>query len=383
MQRCDVLIVGGGPAGSTCAWRLVRAGLDVAVLDRARFPRDKVCAGWITPAVVDALALDLPAYAAERTLQPFTGFRTGLLHRSTRLTDFRRTVSFGIRRCEFDTYLLERAGARVLGNEPLVDLRREAEGWIANEKIWAPVIVGAGGHFCPVARRLNTAVAPEEDIVVAQEIEFRISDADASSCPIEPTAPELYFWEDLRGYGWCVRKGAYLNIGAGRLRQSAFPAAVREFVAMLDARGIAPAAMPRVWKGHAYLLDRTSHRRLHDDGALLVGDAAGLALAPSGEGILAAVESGLIAADTLLDAKGRYDRDQLAGYSARIEQRFGTRAKPGTHRSSLPGWLVTAAARAIFGSRQLTRRLVLEDGMLHVRRPAVAFSLPARPADQP
>ncbi|MDH4066151.1 MAG: FAD-dependent oxidoreductase, partial [Acidobacteriota bacterium] len=49
----DALIVGGGPAGSSCARVLVQAGLHVIVLDRARFPRDKTCAGWITPAVVD------------------------------------------------------------------------------------------------------------------------------------------------------------------------------------------------------------------------------------------------------------------------------------------------------------------------------------------
>jgi len=49
----DVLIVGAGPAGASCAWRLKRAGLSVALVDKSRFPRDKVCAGWITPAVVD------------------------------------------------------------------------------------------------------------------------------------------------------------------------------------------------------------------------------------------------------------------------------------------------------------------------------------------
>ena len=55
MRSCDVLIVGGGPAGSTCAWQLIRAGLDVLVMDRRIFPRDKVCAGWITPAAIDLL----------------------------------------------------------------------------------------------------------------------------------------------------------------------------------------------------------------------------------------------------------------------------------------------------------------------------------------
>ena len=55
MVACDVLVAGGGPAGATCAGMLRRAGLDVVVMDRARFPRDKVCAGWITPQVIAAL----------------------------------------------------------------------------------------------------------------------------------------------------------------------------------------------------------------------------------------------------------------------------------------------------------------------------------------
>jgi flavin-dependent dehydrogenase len=59
METCDVIIVGGGPAGSSCAWKLRAAGWDVVVVDRANFPRDKVCAGWITPAVIEELQLDL------------------------------------------------------------------------------------------------------------------------------------------------------------------------------------------------------------------------------------------------------------------------------------------------------------------------------------
>ena len=61
MTRCDVVIAGGGPAGSTCAWKLREAGLDVIVLDAASFPRDKVCAGWITPQVVSEVARGSPS----------------------------------------------------------------------------------------------------------------------------------------------------------------------------------------------------------------------------------------------------------------------------------------------------------------------------------
>ena len=371
MDRCDVLVVGGGPAGSTCAWRLGLAGFDVVVLDRATFPRDKVCAGWITPAVVEALKLDLGRYGATRTLQPFTGFRCSLMHGDPRPIDFGRIISYGVRRREFDAYLLERSRARVLAGEPLVDLRRDGAGWIANGRLRASLVVGAGGHFCPVARDLNAGARHAEEVVVAQEIEFPLLDATSRATPVRDGVPDLFFWPDLMGYGWCVRKGAYLNVGAGRLARSGFPAAMREFVAMLEARDMLPEEAPRSWKGHAYLLNRTARRRVHDDGRLLVGDAAGLALAPSGEGILAAVESGSMAADTIRDACGDFRHQRLASYERRIVERFGPRARAVSRPPSLPAWLIAAAARAVFHSRRLTRRLIVEDGMLHLRRPSL------------
>ena len=61
-ERRDAVIVGGGPAGSTLARALVRSGAAVTVLDKRRFPRDKTCAGWITPAVFGSLELDLEDY---------------------------------------------------------------------------------------------------------------------------------------------------------------------------------------------------------------------------------------------------------------------------------------------------------------------------------
>src|SRR5689334_18636957 len=114
MERCDVLIVGGGPAGSTCAWGLRRAGVDVTVMDKRQFPRGKTCAGWITPAVVRTLELDAQDYrAGGRVMQPITGFRTGMIGGRVVETHYPRPVSFGIRRCEFDEYLLRRCGARL------------------------------------------------------------------------------------------------------------------------------------------------------------------------------------------------------------------------------------------------------------------------------
>src|SRR6266851_5433820 len=126
METCDVLIAGGGPAGSTCAWKLRQAGLDVVVVDRAMFPRDKVCAGWITPQVLADVGLDARAYCQGRTFQPFTGFRVGLIGSGGDVAAaYDHPVSFGIRRCEFDHYLLQRSGARLRLETPMSSIRRD------------------------------------------------------------------------------------------------------------------------------------------------------------------------------------------------------------------------------------------------------------------
>ena len=141
MIRCDAIVVGGGPSGSTCARVLRRAGWNVVVADRARFPRDKVCAGWLTPGVFPTLELDPNAYrAAGLTLEEITAFRTGVLdrtgerpHRQLIETRYPRVVSYAIRRCEFDDFLLRRADVRVLENTPVTSIRRASDRWVIND----------------------------------------------------------------------------------------------------------------------------------------------------------------------------------------------------------------------------------------------------------
>jgi flavin-dependent dehydrogenase len=364
MRDCEVLIVGGGPAGSSCATGLVQAGVDALLIDRAAFPREKVCAGWITPAVVHTVELDLQEYARTRTLQPFTGFRTGRLGRRLRLTNFNRIVSYGIRRCEFDDYLLRRSGIPTIQGEAITHLRRDGGLWIVNDRIRARMLVGAGGHFCPVARILNPHDT-EPVIITAQELEFPLDAMDAAVCPVEGERPELLFWPDLDGYGWCVRKGSFLNIGAGRLTPAPLPPAMREFRSVLEHRGIAQPRGPVKWKGHAYLLNCFARRRFVADGALLVGDSAGFALAPSGEGILTAVESGRLAAETIIAAAGDYSTEQLIAYERQATQRFGPRSETAP---MMPRWLRSAASAMALGVPWLTRHVVLERGFLHLQR---------------
>jgi flavin-dependent dehydrogenase len=119
MDSCDVLIVGGGPAGYSCAWGLRHSGLQVTILDRQGFPRNKVCGGWITPAVLEALRIEEAEYAQTRVLQPITGFETSYMGGPVVETHYGKPVSYGIRRCEFDDYLLKRCGAAILDPAPV------------------------------------------------------------------------------------------------------------------------------------------------------------------------------------------------------------------------------------------------------------------------
>jgi flavin-dependent dehydrogenase len=378
VERCDVLVVGGGPAGSSLAWALRGSGLDVVIFDRKTFPRDKVCAGWITPQIPAALELDLGAYAEGRTLQPIRGFTVSRQGDRIGVGEHGDVVSFGIRRCEFDHHLLLRSGARLRLGAPLEDLRREAGRWLANGELAARWLVGAGGHFCPVARALGARPGEgEPTTVVAREVEFELSPAQRAACGARADLPELVFTRDLRGYGWVVRKGDWLNVGLGRQDPKGFPRHAEAFLEWLVAHGKVPAETPRSWRGHAYLLHEQSPRPLGGEAALLVGDAAGMAYARSGEGIRPAVEAGLLAARALragFAAGSRDDADTRRAYEraviARLGPRYG-RVRPGlTDRLPAP-WRGPVAARCL-ASSWFARTVVVDRWFLHRSLPALA-----------
>ena len=374
-ETCDVLVVGGGPAGSTCARQLLQAGLDVLVIDKQPFPRDKVCAGWITPAVVESLELDLDDYAKGRVMQPIRGFRIGTIGGAEAETRYDKAVSFGIRRCEFDHYLLRRSAARLALGEAVRSIVREDGGWLVNDRIRTPLIVGAGGHFCPVSRMLGVEPHIESrgrlSIVVAQETEFRLPARERAECGIEQDVAQIYFCPDLKGYGWCVAKGDYLNVGLGREDSHRLSEHVELFRGWLRARGGIPRDLPGRFNGHAYVLYPESRRRLFDDGVMLIGDAAGLAYPRSGEGIRPAIESALMAAEIVLDAAGKYPRAKLAPYADRLAQRFGTRI-PGKEAAAwLPQSLKRSLATRLLATTWFTRNVVINRWFLHSEQRAM------------
>lgn len=391
MDACDVLVLGAGPAGSSCAWALRDSGLKVAILDRRVFPRDKVCGGWITPAVLEELQIDAAEYSRNRVFQPITGFLTASIGGREVRTDYAAPVSYGIRRFEFDEYLLRRSGARILEPASLDSCEPSRDGWVVNGRIETRLLVGAGGHFCPVARLLG-ADARAEVAVAAQEAEFELDAAQRDACPIQGEIPELYFCRDMKGYGWCFRKQNFLNIGLGRLDPRELPAHVADFVEFLKRIGRLPFDIPArrsmpgcegggsAMRGHAYLIYRKAARKFISDNVLLIGDATGLAYSQSGEGIRPAIESGLLAARAILAANGDYAQARLETYRDLLRERFG---KSGRFRISGEDWTTTLGRRlpegamstlaaALLKSRWFTRHIVLDSWFLHRHTPALA-----------
>jgi geranylgeranyl reductase family protein len=362
MEHRDAVIVGAGPAGSSCARTLRQGGVDVLVIDRQKFPRDKTCAGWITPGVLDALELSPEDYGSGRVIEPISAFRVGVIGGGAVDVRFDHPVSYGIRRCEFDHLLIERSRAEFRPATDAGSLLREGTLWVINGEVSTPLIVGAGGTSCPVARLLNTH--PDTgSLVLTQETEIEIDPARDSR--IKPGVPEFYFSTDFSGYGWVLRKGRFVTVGLGRRDSRQLHDHLRAFIEFLEREGRAPDLRSAHWRGHSSLLYGEGSRRMVVGGALLVGDAAGFANPSSGEGIKPAIESGILAAQTILEAKGDYCLDRLDAYRRRIADCLGpARAGRGLRRM-LPLSLELALGRRLVTIPWFARHIVLERWFLH------------------
>ncbi len=303
----DVLIVGGGPAGSTCAWKLARAGLECMVLDKAQFPRTKLCAGWITPEVVSDLEIDISEY-------PHSLLTFDRIHFRFPLMGFNpRSVQHSIRRFEFDQWLLSRAGVEVRQHE-VRSIRREGEFYVVDDAYRCRYLVGAGGTRCPVYRNLFREANPraKELQAVTLEEEFPY-DYEDDRC-------HLWFFEHgLPGYSWYVpKKQGYLNVGigamAGRLKRDGDDIKLHwaSLVDKLQRSGMIKGYVPTP-KGYSYFV-RGNVQVGRIDNAFILGDAAGLATRDLCEGIGPAVKSGLMAADSIINGSA-YVLDDISAYS--------------------------------------------------------------------
>jgi flavin-dependent dehydrogenase len=307
MIEVEVIIVGAGPSGSTCAWKLNQNGIQTVLLDKKAFPRQKLCAGWITPGVLKNLQLKKEEYP-----HGILTFKRLFFH--VRGRQFRvPTRQYSIRRNEFDHWLLKRARVP-LHRHAVKQIRKESGFYIIDDSYRCKYLVGAAGTHCPVYRAFFKDVNSREKtrLISAIEEEFKYDYQDANC--------HLWFFErNLPGYAWYVPKAnGYLNVGIGgkfrSLKKSGqtirrhwdyFTTQLAELSLVQD-----HTYRPR---GYNYYL-RQPLTTAQMDNAFIIGDAAGMATLDLGEGIGPAVESGILSAGAILTGR-RFSTRSVSRYS--------------------------------------------------------------------
>lgn len=296
MIYSKVIIVGGGPAGSTCGWKLRQNGIECLILDKQEFPRTKLCAGWITPRVINDLMININDYP--HSLVKFNKFHVHIYSKELKI----KVHQYAIRRHEFDYWLLKRCGVEAHTHK-VNDIKKDGDYYVIDDKYYCKYLVGASGTFCPVYRTFFKHINPraKDLLVVTLEEEFPYDYHDGNC--------HLWFLQNkLPGYSWYVPKSnGYLNIGIGgfseklKANNDNIKNQWQFFVKELERLSLVKNYNFNA-RGYIYYF-RNSVDVVQNDSLFLIGDAAGLATKDMGEGIGPAVKSGILAADAITSGK--------------------------------------------------------------------------------
>ncbi len=341
-MRADVVVVGAGPAGASTAYHLAALGVDVLVLEKAEFPRDKICGDGLTPAAVHELILmgvDTSTWNRNRGLTVLGGGHTITLD----WPDQKSLPGYGMTRArkDLDHALIRRAvdaGARLVEGATVTGAIQDGTGRVvgvtaklgkgaaAREiEVRGALVADCGG----VAARLSTSLGLEKKtkrpMGVAARAYFRSPRGDE-----EFMESHLELWSGkpgasdlLPGYGWIFPMGdGIVNVGLGSVASTAnatqlpYKKVFEQWTANVPAEwGFTPenqlgplrsAALPMSF-------NRSPH---YACGLVLVGDAGGMVSPFNGEGIAPALKAGRFAADCIAQALSR-------GTSAGVDRAMG------------------------------------------------------------
>ncbi|GLZ13034.1 drug:proton antiporter [Actinomadura sp. NBRC 104425] len=309
----DVIVVGAGPAGSAAACHLARAGLDVLLLEKAAFPREKVCGDGLTPRAVRELItlgvdLDRPGWMRNRGVRLVAGGRAldlpwpdGTVFPAFGLLRTRRDLDELLARRAVACGAVLRERTRVTG--PLLDDRTGHVVGVTTDAgpHEARLVIAADGASSRLAVALGLRPRADRPVGVAVRRYFRSlrHDDDMLECHLD-VVPAGYGWVFGMGDGTC-------NVGVALLRRThRDPRRLMDswLAALPPAWGLTPRNATGPVRGAAIPMgfSRLPHYR---PGLLLVGDSGGMANPMSGEGIGYALESARIAADVIVQALAR------------------------------------------------------------------------------
>jgi geranylgeranyl reductase family protein len=350
-ETADVIVVGAGPAGSAAAYHMATAGLDVLLLEKSSFPREKVCGDGLTPRAVKALTtMGVPIDENDGWLRN-KGLR--IIGGGGRIElawpDLSSYPGFGtIRaRTDFDQLLARhavKAGARLHENVTVTgatfdERTGRVTGVTARGKAKEPerslkarLVVAADGNSSRLSVSMGLHKRDDRPLGVAVRTYYQ---SPRTNDDYLEAWLDLWDGKDLLpGYGWIFGMGdGTSNVGLGLLNTS-------EAFGHIDYRALLRrwlGAMPAEWgfceenrtepiRGAALPMgfNRTPH---YTRGLVLVGDAGGMVNPFNGEGIAYAMESGEIAARSIVQALGRATAASaervLQGYPVALKQNYG------------------------------------------------------------
>jgi geranylgeranyl reductase family protein len=317
VREYDAIVVGAGPAGSTCAYRLAGAGASVLLLDRARFPRDKPCGGGVTGRAERLLPFSLDPVVEDVC----TSVRMRLGYGSwIERGDGKALVSMTQRR-RLDSYLVEqaaRAGADFGDGTRVEHVEAENDGVTVEaggERLRARTLVGADGVNGICARALGLGGNQAIGVAMEGNVVYERLRTDGYRGRI---ALELGVVPG--GYGWVFPKGDHVNVGIGGWAREG-PRLRAHLRQLCEAHGISPDDLEEV---RGYRLPLRSPRSVLARGrTLLVGDAAGLIDPVSGDGMFEGFLSSKLAAEAVLDVLGGRE-EALDPYGRRLAKLLAT-----------------------------------------------------------
>jgi len=341
--QAQVLVVGGGPGGSATAFHLAKQGIDVLMVDKATFPREKVCGDGLTPRGVRAIqkmGVDPaePGFVRIDALRTYGTDGVVIDLPWPRLRDF-PGIGLVRTRYDFDNLLVERAvkaGARfwpgVEAKAPLTET-----GWVTGAVLGengdarqarARFVVAADGASSRFASQVGVRRDETKPLGIAARRYYRTPRRQE---PVFESFLNLWDADGLMpGYGWIFPLGdGLLNVGAGLLNtfknfkevsaRKVFDVFVRQ---LPEEWGISEESAAGPLLSGPLPMGMNRHP-LAVPGMLLVGDAGGIVNPFNGEGIAYAMESGELAAELIGDALARNRPAILQLYPLLLRERYG------------------------------------------------------------